>query len=56
MAKEFLPGLKNYKLGTIVENLGITLENAHRALDDTVATAKAFIKLMQKKLKLNRNY
>jgi len=56
MAKELLPGLKNYKLGTIVEKLGITLENAHRALDDTVATAKAFIKLMQKKLNLNKNY
>ena len=56
MAKELLPGLKNYKLGTIVEKLGITLDNAHRALDDTVATAKAFIKLMQKKLNLNEKY
>ena len=54
MAKELLPGLKNYKLGTIVEKLGISLENAHRALDDTVATAKVFIKLMQKKLNLGK--
>lgn len=55
MAKELLPGLKNYKLGTIAEKLGVSLENAHRALDDTVATAKIFIKLMQKKLNLNKN-
>ena len=56
MAKELLPGLRNYKLGTIVEYLGISLENAHRALDDTVATAKVFVKLMQKKLNLNEKY
>ena len=46
MAREKLPGLKNYKLGTIVEKLNINLENAHRAVDDATATAKAFIKLM----------
>lgn len=45
MAREKLPGLKNYKLGTIVEKLNISLVNAHRALDDATATAKAFIKL-----------
>ncbi len=45
MAHEKLPGLKNYKLGTIVERLNITLENAHRALNDAIATAKVFIKL-----------
>ena len=46
MARQKLPGLKNYKLGTIVEKLNISLENAHRAIDDATATAKAFIKLM----------
>ncbi len=46
MARQKLPGLKNYKLGTIVERLNICLENAHRAIDDATATAKAFIKLM----------
>jgi DNA polymerase III epsilon subunit family exonuclease len=49
MARQKLPGLKNYKLGTIVEKLNISLENAHRAIDDAVATAKAFIKLMNMK-------
>ncbi|MBE5741353.1 MAG: hypothetical protein E7351_02375 [Clostridiales bacterium] len=46
MAKEKLPGLKNYKLGTIVERLNVVLDNAHRAINDATATAKVFIKLM----------
>ena len=46
MARNKLPGLKNYKLGTIVDALGISLENAHRAIHDATATAKVFIKLM----------
>lgn len=46
MAKAKLKGLKNYKLGTVVEKLGIVLDNAHRAINDAVATAKVFIKLM----------
>lgn len=47
MARKKLGGLKNYKLGTIVEHLGVVLENAHRAVNDATATAKVFIKLMQ---------
>ena len=50
MAKAKLPGLRNYKLGTIVERLNITLDNAHRAIHDATATAKVFIKLMQKSI------
>lgn len=46
MAKDKLRGLKNYKLGTVVERLGIVLDNAHRAINDATATAKVFIKLM----------
>ncbi len=45
MAHQKLPGLKNYKLGTIVDKLNIVLENAHRAINDATATAKVFIKL-----------
>jgi len=37
--------LNNYKLGTVVASLGITLENAHRALFDATATAEEFLKL-----------
>ena len=46
MARQKLPGLKNYKLGTVVERLNIVLDNAHRAINDATATAKVFIKLM----------
>lgn len=46
MARVKLPGLKNYKLGTVVERLNVKLENAHRAVNDATATAKVFIKLM----------
>ena len=46
LAKSKLPGLKNYKLGTIVDRLGVVLDNAHRAINDATATAKVFIKLM----------
>ena len=46
MAREKLPGLRNYKLSTIAERLNVSLINAHRALDDATATAKVFIKLM----------
>ena len=46
MARAKLPGLKNYKLGTVVDRLNIILDNAHRAINDATATAKVFIKLM----------
>lgn len=46
MARQKLPGLKNYKLGTVVERLNVVLDNAHRAINDATATAKVFIKLM----------
>ncbi|MBE7074456.1 MAG: hypothetical protein E7376_00525 [Clostridiales bacterium] len=41
-SKLFLP---NYKLGTVVNHLGINLNNAHRALFDATATAEAFLHL-----------
>lgn len=47
ISRKKLPGLKNYKLGTVVERLGVVLDNAHRAINDATATAKVFIKLMQ---------
>ncbi len=45
IAKEKLKGLRNYKLGTICEYLGIEIGNAHRAYFDALATAKVLIKL-----------
>ncbi len=37
--------LSNYKLKTVVKELNIVLENAHRAYNDALATAKVFLKL-----------
>ena len=45
MARKFCPGLKRYRLKDISTHLGVTLDNAHRALFDTLATAEVFIKL-----------
>ena len=46
LARAKLRGLHNYKLATVAKALGVSLENAHRALDDTIATAKIFVKLI----------
>ena len=40
-----IKGLKNYKLITIATYFNIDLTHAHRALFDTIATAKSFIEL-----------
>lgn len=45
LAREHIKGLKNYKLGTICEYLNVPLVDAHRAVNDCLATAKVFIKL-----------
>ena len=45
LATNFVKGVKNYKLKTVAERLGVVLDNAHRAVFDTIATAEVFIKL-----------
>lgn len=47
MAKTKLKGLKNYKLTTVAKHMGVSLENAHRAVHDTIATAEVMIKLLE---------
>ena len=47
MARILLPGLKNYKLDTVADKLGIILENHHRAVDDAGCTAEIYIKLLE---------
>ncbi|MDD4210920.1 MAG: exonuclease domain-containing protein [Clostridia bacterium] len=47
MARQYIKGLKNYKLKTVTESMGILLNNAHRAYFDAAATAKVFIKLSE---------
>ncbi len=46
LSKMLLAGLNNYKLDTVCDKLGVSLENHHRAVDDAEATALCFIKLM----------
>lgn len=45
LARAFVPGLKNFKLSTVCKKLGVSLENAHRAVNDAMATAEVVIKL-----------
>ena len=47
LAKSLFPEYKKYKLGIIAENLGITVEVAHRALDDVDTTVKVFYKMLE---------
>lgn len=42
LAQEVFPQYKSYKLGRIAKNLGISVEVAHRALDDVDTTVKVF--------------
>ena len=47
IAQKLVVGVKNYKLGTVAEKLGVLLDNAHRAVYDTIATAEVLIKLSE---------
>ena len=40
LSRRLIPMVDNYKLGTLTAHLGIEIGNAHRALDDALATAK----------------
>ena len=46
-AQKYVQGVKNYKLGTIADKFGVTLDNAHSAIYDAMATAEIFIKLAE---------
>ncbi len=47
LAKQRVKGVKNYKLVTIAKELGVELENAHRAVFDAVATAEVMLTLLK---------
>ena len=47
ITKQYIKGLKNYKLKTIADHLNIPLINAHRAINDALCTAKVFISLVE---------
>lgn len=42
-SRNFYPQFENYKLNTVCDQLNITLENHHNALDDSVACANILI-------------
>ena len=45
VAKQSKLKTSNYKLGTVVKSLGLTLTDAHRAYNDAYATAKVLLEL-----------
>ena len=45
LSRQLFPGFTRYKLGSIAENLGIKVENAHRALDDVKTLVQVFEKM-----------
>lgn len=48
MARKVLPGLANYKLGTLVQHLGIESNGFHRAEADANYCGQLFIKMMNR--------
>ncbi|WP_310602130.1 PolC-type DNA polymerase III [Anaerosporobacter sp.] len=47
MARVLLPNLSKFKLNIVAKELGISLENHHRAVDDAKATAEIYVKFIQ---------
>ncbi len=47
LSREYVKDLRNYKLGTVLAHFDLVNEHAHRAIYDTIATAKLFIKLAE---------
>lgn len=48
MARALLPNIKNHKLNTVAETLGLGDFNHHRACDDAAVLAEIFIKLIER--------
>jgi DNA polymerase-3 subunit alpha (Gram-positive type) len=46
-ARGLIQNLKNYKLDTVADELGVSLENHHRAVDDAECTALIYQKLCE---------
>ncbi|OHW62798.1 DNA polymerase III PolC-type [Andreesenia angusta] len=47
LARAVYPRLKNHKLNTVAKHVGASLENHHRAVDDSRATAQILLKLLE---------
>ena len=48
LARVLLPNLRRFKLDTVAKELGVSLKNHHRAVDDAEATAGIFLRLNDK--------
>lgn len=48
MARKVFPGLPNYKLGTLVQHLGIPSTNFHRAEEDANYCGQLFVHMIRK--------
>ena len=48
LARRLVPGLPNYRLGTLIEALGLDGSNSHDALDDTLACGELFFNLVDR--------
>lgn len=55
LSRIFYPNVRSHKLGVVAKRLGVSLENAHRAVDDARATGEVFIRLLGDRLK-NPNF
>lgn len=47
-AKKVVPGLDHYRLGFLIEALGLAGTNSHNALDDTLACGELFLDLVRR--------
>ena len=50
LSRRAFPGLDSYSLGNLIRHFGISVNNRHRALDDTIATADIFTTILQEKV------
>ncbi len=48
MSRKIIPGMGSYSLGNLCQNLGITINNRHRAAGDALATTKLLELLLLK--------
>ena len=46
LSRKLIPGYKSYSLGTLCANIGIPIDQRHRAMGDAFATAQLFTKLL----------
>ncbi|MBP3888748.1 MAG: PolC-type DNA polymerase III [Cellulosilyticum sp.] len=47
LARVLMPQLGNFKLNNVAKNLGVALENHHRAVDDATCTGEIFVKFIE---------